>query len=59
MNAQTDLNVPIRIIDDDIDEANEQFFIVQIIVANAMTEGSLIIITRNISNCSIVDNDRE
>ena len=57
-NPQTDLNVPIPVFDDDIDEAIDQIFIAQLVVVTAVNRG-LIIIVRPISNCIIVDNDRE
>ena len=57
-NPITDLDVPITIFDDEIDEADEQFFIAQLVVFSAVNRG-LITIERAASNCVIVDNDRE
>ena len=57
-NLQTDLNVPIPVFDDEIDEAHAQVFIVQLVVDNAVNRG-LITIERAASNCIIIDNDRE
>ena len=57
-NPTTDLNVPIPVFDDDIDEADDQIFIAQLVVVSAVNRG-LITIERDASNCIIVDNDRE
>ena len=58
MNPQTDLNVPIPIFDDDIDEADVQSFIAQLVLVSAVN-GDLITIERAVANCIIIDNDRE
>ncbi len=50
-------NVFIPIFDDDVDEADEQTFVVHLVVINALNPG-LIIIGES-SQCVIVDNDRE
>ena len=57
-NPQTDLDVPIPVIDDEINEADNQFFIVQLVVVSAVNR-DLITIERAASKCIIVDNDRE
>ena len=57
-NPTTDLNVPIPVLDDDIDEADNQIFIAQLIVISAVNI-NLITIERDASNCIIIDNDRE
>ena len=56
-NPVTDLFVPIPIFDDDVDES-EQYFIVQIMVASAVSR-NLITLRREASRCRIIDNDRE
>ncbi len=52
-----DLDVPITIIDDDIDEA-EQIFIVYFEVIDAINE-NLMLSERKVAICRIVDDDRE
>ncbi len=52
-----DLDVPIMIIDDEIDEA-EQNFIVYFEVIDA-TDGNLILSERKAAVCRIADDDRE
>ena len=54
----TDLNVPIPVFNDNVDEADDQFFIAHLVLVNA-TNRNLINITRAASSCIIVDNDRE
>jgi len=51
-----DVPSPIMIVDDEIDEAEEQFFIVYLEIIEAV-EPNLITITRANSTCIIVDND--
>ena len=51
-----DLLVPIPILDDIVDEADDQFFVVQLVVVSTFKH---LIIGRATSNCIIVDNDRE
>lgn len=55
---QTDLFTPIPIVDDEIDEDDDQVFLVQLILIDA-TNRDLITLDRAVSNCIIVDNDRE
>ena len=57
-NARTDLPVPIPIFDDDIDEANDQFFIAHLVVVRAVNP-ALITLEQTASRCRIIDNDRE
>ncbi len=57
-NPRTDFDVPIPVFDDNVDEADDQFFIVHLVVVNA-TNRNLIVIERAASNCIIVDNDRK
>ena len=57
-NPTTDLNVPIPVYDDEIDEADDQFFVTQLVVVSAVNRG-LITIEHATSECIIVDNDRE
>ena len=58
MNARTDLPVPIPVTDDDVDEADEQFFIAQLVAVD-VTRHRNFTIERDNTNCIIVDNDRE
>lgn len=58
MTAQTDLLASLPITDDDVNEADEQFFFVYLIISNA-ANSDLITITRVASICTIVDNDRK
>ena len=44
--------------DDDVDEADGQVFIVHLVIVNA-TDENLIEIPRNTSRCVIFDNDRK
>ena len=44
--------------DDEVDEADEQFFIAQLVVVDTISRRHLAI-ARNSTNCIIVDNDRE
>ena len=46
----------IPVFDDDIDEADKQFFIVQLILTDAI-DRTLIQLTRSFSRCVIIDND--
>ncbi len=55
-DLQASLLVPIPITDDDIDEADNQFFIVQLVLNDA-TDRELIPVARSTSRCVIVDND--
>ena len=57
-NVITDLDVPIPIFDDDIDEANDQFFIAHLVVVSAVNP-ALITLDQMASRCRIIDNDRE
>ena len=54
----TYLNVSIPIFDDDIDEANDQFFITTFEVVSAVNP-ALITLDQIASRCQIIDNDRE
>ena len=58
MNPITDLIVPIPVTDDDVDEADDQFFIAQLVLVDSISR-NLITIARDASMCIIVDNDRE
>jgi hypothetical protein len=49
--------VPITIVDDDIDEAIEQIFIVTLKHKESIREESISLETRNSSLCRIIDND--
>ena len=51
-----DVPAPIMIVDDPIDEAEEQFFIVYMQIIEAV-EPNMITVTRANSTCIIVDND--
>ena len=54
--GHSDLNVPIPIFDDDVDEAHRQFFIAHLVLTNAMDK-DLIKLGRTVSTCTIIDND--
>ena len=56
--ALTDLDVPIPVFDDLVDEANDQFFIAEFRLVEAVNP-SLITLPQRASKCRIVDNDRE
>ena len=58
MNARTDLLVPISVTDDNIDEADEQFFIAQLVAVDDISHRNFAI-ERDNTNCIIIDNDRE
>ena len=58
MDTVTDLSVPIPVTDDDVDEADDQFFIAQLVVVDAISRSHLVIARSN-TNCIIVDNDRK
>ena len=58
MNPRTDLPVPIPVTNDVVDEADDQFFIAQLVLVNTINPRNLAI-ERDASNCIIVDNDRE
>ena len=49
--------VPITIVDDDIDEATEQIFVVTLKHKESIREESISLETRNSSLCRIIDND--
>ena len=53
-----DMNVPIQVFDDLIDEASNQYFIAEFRVAEAVNP-SLISLAQRASRCRIVDNDRK
>ena len=57
-NATTDLVVPIPVFDDDVDEANNQYFIIKLVVVNAINT-NLTTLTQEASRCIIIDNDCE
>lgn len=48
--------VHVLIYDDDIDEADSQFFVIQLVLVSGVNE-SLIKVNRNASVCAIFDND--
>ena len=54
----TSLMALVPIVNDDIDEADSQFFFAHLVIVNALDE-SLIEITRNTSRCVIFDDDRK
>ena len=56
-NPVTDVNVPVPIFDDEVNEA-EQFFIVTLEVVSAENI-NLIQLDQNVSRCRIIDNDRK
>ena len=58
MVARNYLSVPITLTDDEADEADNQFFITQLVVFDVISRRHLTI-ARNAANCIIVDNDRE
>ena len=49
--------VPITIMDDDIDEAIEQIFVITLKHKESIREESISLETRNSSLCRIIDND--
>ena len=49
--------VPITIVDDDIDEATAQIFVVTLKHKESIREESISLETRNSSLCRIIDND--
>lgn len=49
--------VPITIVDDDIDEATEQIFVVTLKHKESIREESISLEIRNSSLCRIIDND--
>ena len=58
VNIVQGIPAPIRVIDDDVNEAREQTFIVLLEIERAVNT-DLITITRNNSFCVIIDNDGE
>ena len=54
----TDLPVPIPVTDDEVDEADDQFFIAQLMVVDKISHHNFII-GRKATICIIVDNDRK
>ena len=56
-NPINELMVPITIVDDDIDEAIEQIFVVTLKHKESIREESISLETRNSSLCRIIDND--
>ncbi len=58
LNAATEVDAFISVVDDTIDEIEEQVFVVLLEVVNA-TNPRLLDIDRNLSVCRIIDNDRK
>ena len=58
MTPISDLPVSIPVTDDEVDEADDQFFIAQLVVVDAISRSHLVI-ARSATNCIIVDNDRK
>ena len=56
LTPQTSLDVSIPVIDDEIDEADNQYFVAHLMVVDAVND-TLIVIQRADSNCIIVDDD--
>ena len=54
-----DISTPIGIVDDAINEATEQLFIVQLQVVSSVSPSSVILSRLQVSLCKIVDNDRK
>ena len=54
-----DINAPIAIVDDPINEATEQAFVVQLKHVNSTNPGLIDLNLRPASLCRIVDNDRK
>ena len=55
-DACTLVDAFIAIVDDDVDEATQQFFVVHLEIVNAVNL-SLISLSRTFSTCIVVDND--
>ena len=58
-NVFNDVNVPIAIVDDPVNEATEQVFIVQLQLISSVNPGLVDLTTRQASLCRIVDDDRK
>ena len=58
LNAATEVDAFISVVDDTIDEIEEQVFVVLLEVVNA-TNPRLLDLDRNLSVCRIIDNDRK
>ena len=56
MNPMTDVIVPLPIVNDEINEACDQFFIAHL---EAVSTIKILTIERSVSTCIIVDNDRK
>ena len=56
-NPINEHSVPITVVDDDIDEAIEQIFVVTLKHKESIREESISLETRNSSLCRIIDND--
>ena len=54
-----DVNVPIAIVNDLINEAIEQVFVVQLQLISSVNPGSIDLTTRQASLCRIIDDDRK
>ena len=50
-------SVPVAIIDDDVNEAMEQDFVVVLRLNESINEESISLETRNVSLCRIIDDD--
>ena len=56
-NPVNELSVPVTIIDDDVNEAMEQDFVVVLKLRESANQGSVHLGTRNSSLCRIIDDD--
>ena len=52
-------SVPVAIVDDDVNEAMEQDFVVVLRLSESVNQESVSLDTRNVSLCRIIDNDRK
>ena len=50
-------SVPVAIVDDDVNEAIEQDFVVVLTLNQSINEENISLETRNVSLCRIIDND--
>ena len=57
VDKRTEWPAPIPVTDDEIDEADQQFFIVRLVLADTNNPAGLLTVGRDASNCIITDND--
>ena len=55
----SEMNAPVPVTDDAINEATEQVFVVELMLVSSLDPNTIDLTVRNSSLCRIIDNDRK